>query len=483
MSFRGYVSVFQRNWLILTITVLLCGGGLFAYSMLAPATYTAKSELFASVSSYATTTGELSSGNQFVQERVKSYAQTATSEIVLQPVIAALGLDVTPVELTKQIEVSVPLNTVILEIVVEDTSPEQAAAIANEIAKTLPNTVRVLEGRQSGNELTATFTVIQQATVPTVKTSPNTKLNIAVGLVFGLMVGMMIALIRDRFDTRVREINDLAVWFPKQKILGGVPFSKKLNNQLVVVKRGDNSELAEAFRSLRTAMGKIDRKEGPGASIVVTSSLLGEGKTTVAVNLALAFAQTGKRVAYVDANFRKEGNKTPRLRQAGQGLTDVIRGARTINEVLAPLGRSPLLVMPSGERPPNPSELLSSPRMGKIVGELADQHDLVIYDSPAIGEVTDAATLMGWADGAILVVRAGHVRRREVAVALQNLQQAESAMIGLVLNCSPNVRDLLDMRDTLEELDGFAERLKTDHPKHSQANELGGQDEDRHRDL
>lgn len=189
---------------------------------------------------------------------------------------------------------------------------------------------------------------------------------------------------------------------------------------------------SEAFRVLRTNlqfMG-LDR---PLKRILVTSAIPGEGKTTVAANLAVVFAQAGTSVCLVDADLRR-----PRVAKLfgvenGQGLSNLVVGQGELDQVLQPAPVAGLSLLPSGPVPPNPAELLGSVRMGALLEELCDRFDVVVMDSPPVLSVTDAAVLAPKVDGAILVAEAGRVARQQVAQARGALQAVNARVLGTVL--------------------------------------------------
>lgn len=194
------------------------------------------------------------------------------------------------------------------------------------------------------------------------------------------------------------------------------------------------SSIAEAFRSLRTNL-QFASLDKPIRSLLVTSSAPLEGKTFVATNLAIAVAQTGMRVVLVDGDLRR-----PTLHRIF-GLSNDLGGAQLLLESqaeIAPCLRSTevagLKVLCSGSPPPNPSEILSSKRMGEIVRRLLESAELVIIDSPPVGVVTDAAILASQVDAVLQIVRAGLTRRDMVLKGRDSLATVGGRVLGPVLN-------------------------------------------------
>ncbi len=189
-------------------------------------------------------------------------------------------------------------------------------------------------------------------------------------------------------------------------ILGGIAFDADASKHPLIVQVDPRSQRAEAFRSLRTNLQFID-VANPPKSIVVTSSLPGEGKSTTTANLALSLAETGLKVVVIEGDLRR-----PRLLdylgfEGSVGLTDVLVGRVEVDDVLQPFGRTGLRLLGAGPIPPNPSELLGSANMEQLVADLAERFDYVLIDAPPLLPVTDAAVLSTIVDGALVVVGAG----------------------------------------------------------------------------
>jgi non-specific protein-tyrosine kinase len=197
--------------------------------------------------------------------------------------------------------------------------------------------------------------------------------------------------------------------------------------------------MAEAIRQLRTSVGFLG-VDSSIRSLVVTSSVADEGKTTVAANLALALAQTGEKVILVDAELREPGIGALLGIIPDCGLTSVLLGAVDLGKALHRwTDEVSLQILPSGLVPPNPSELLASQRMREVLEELYKRATVVIFDAPALLPVTDAAVLASLTDGAVLVTRVG-TRREDLSVSAETLRHAGARVLGVVLNRVPGPR-------------------------------------------
>jgi capsular exopolysaccharide synthesis family protein len=433
VTLTQYLRVLRNQWLVVILLAMLGLGGAAAYTYQQTPIYSAQTQLFVSVRTDPGISA-LSQGSTFTQQRVKSYVDIVTSPLIAAPVISELRLPFTPEQLTSRISASSPLDTVLLDIVVSDTDPARAAAIANAVGAEFPILVKKLETPFGQNVSPVTVSVTRAAIVPAAPISPRIPLNLALGLIVGLGLGIGAAVLRDQFNTSVNGVSDverLTGAIP----LGVVPYDATAGKQPLVTADQFGGR-AEAFRTLRTNLQFADVDDPPRV-ITISSALPAEGKTTTACNIALTLAQSGARVVLVEGDLRKPAvGKYLGISNAA-GLTNVLAGQHELRDVLVSYQRDTLAVLPSGPTPPNPSELLGSQQMRQLLASLAAAYDVVIIDAPPLLPVTDAAVLAAAADGAILVIRHGKSRREEVERAVQALTSVNAKVLGTVLNFAP----------------------------------------------
>ncbi|RYG62894.1 polysaccharide biosynthesis tyrosine autokinase, partial [bacterium] len=290
--------------------------------------------------------------------------------------------------------------------------------------------------------------LVDAATEPRVPIRPRVATTVAMGVVLGLLAGMAVAWLRSQLDNTLKTPQDvereLNVTF-----LGLLPqvdsdakgksrrnrrnvASRKLPQELAAHEDA-KSGIAEAARSLRTNIMFRD-PDNPYRKLLVTSAAPGEGKTTVALSLAVALAQGGLRVCVVDCDLRR-----PRLhrifgRLGDMGVTNVLLGETTIDEVAKPTIVDNLWSIPSGPTPPNAADVLHSERFKRFIDELATRFDRVILDSPPIVAVTDAAIVAKATDGVVFVSRAHKSSRHLSKQGLRLLRDVDATIIGVVLN-------------------------------------------------
>lgn len=434
MTLHDYLALLRRNWLLLALmTALGIGLGALA-SFLTTPVYSATAQLFVSVqSAEGDQVGTAYTGGLFVQQRIASYTKLVTSPGVLEPVMEELDLITTPTALAEQVEATSPKGTVLIEVDATDTNPGLAAELANTTAESLGREIQRLETRSS-HAAPVTASMTAPAAVPIDPVTPNTKLNLALGLFLGLGLGVSIALLRHTLDTTIKEPSEV-VAATGSTILGVVAYDPQSKaSPLVSLDRG--SVRAEAFRTVRTNLQYVD-VDHPPRTLVITSSVPAEGKTTTACNLAITLAQAGARVLLVEADLRVPKVADYLGISGDVGLTDVLIGRATFDDVVTHWRRGLLDVLASGPIPPNPSELLGSQQMARLLAMAAQRYEAVLLDAPPLLPVTDAAVLAGLADGALLVVRHGRTRREQVAHSTEALQQVGARLVGVVLNFVP----------------------------------------------
>lgn len=433
MELRDYIRVLRKGWIFIVSFTLVGVAIGAAYSITRTPEYQASSKVFVSVQS-AGSVSDLTQGGSFAQNQVTSYADIVTTPLVLQPVIATLGLNSDVNQLARQVSATAPVNTVIIEITATDTDPRQAAEIANAVASSFQNTVANLVPLTAEGTEPVKLTVIQQAVIPRSAFSPNVPVNIAFGAIIGLVLGLGAAVLRETLDTRVRNEHDVES-ITEAPIIGGIVYDSRTPQNPLVVKDDPRSPRSESFRTLRTNLQFVH--VGQKRSFVVTSSVPGEGKSTSAANLAIVIALSGQRVLLVDADLRKPKVAAYLGLEGAAGLTDILVGRAQPTEIIQRWGDTNLYVLPAGRIPPNPSELLGSKTMVSLLKTLENSFDIILFDAPPLLPVTDAAILTNHTSGALLMVAAGRVHKNQVRGAVNSLTTVGANVAGVVLTMLP----------------------------------------------
>lgn len=433
MELAEYLRVLRQGWRIVLMASLVVVTMVAAATAMATPQFRATAQLFVSASG-GDTVQDLAQGSSFTQRQVTTYVDLMTAPAVLEPVISSLALDTSTAELATGVQASSPAGTVLINVTVTDPDPVRAAELANAISAQFTVTVEELERVQEDGPSPVKATVVRTADVPSVPGSPNPVRNVALGLVLGLLLGVGLAVMRDLLDTRVTGPQDVAR-VTDCTVIGAIGFDKTAERTPLIVQTSPHAPRAEAFRTLRTNLQFINAAEHP-RSIVFTSSLPTEGKTTTTANLALTLAASGSSVVVVEGDLRR-----PRLldymgMEGSIGLTTVLIGEAELQDVLQPFNDK-LTVLGAGAIPPNPSELLGSAAMGTLLRTLEAQFDYVIVDAPPLLPVTDAAVLSKIADGTIVVVGSKIIKREHLSKALGTLETVGAHVLGIVLNRLP----------------------------------------------
>lgn len=441
MKLLDHVPTLLRRWRAIVVlgtlgTVL----GALATSAAVPQ-YRATSTLFVSLQTTKDTV-TLNEGNSFAQARVRSYAEAVSSPRVTEPVVEALDLDMTPAQLGDIINTEVPLDTVLLRISVTDTKPSRTARISNAVADRFTEVIPEIERPVGAESSPVRLSVIEPAAVPTAPASPSLMLNLSLGLVGGLALGVGLAVARESRDSSVRSRRDLtdslSTTLPEggvPPVLGSIPYDARHSEHPVASQENAFGPRAEAFRRLRTTLRFLDVDRTPKI-IAVSSALPGEGKSSIAVNLAAALSELGASVCLVDADLRRPclARRLGLVQDAG--LTTVMIGQATTSEVLQ--STDSFSVLTSGVIPPNPAEMLASAQYRAVVRDLAESFDHVIVDTPPVLPLSDVPAMAPALDGYLLVVRYGRTRRGQLADAVRALRGTPTAVLGSILNMAPS---------------------------------------------
>lgn len=493
--------VSHRKWIILQSIVVVAAVALVASLLQRPVYEGETHLLILQRSAGPNIFGDVLSDWTFQPERrLQTQAELVRIRPIAETVIRQLNLRETPETLLRRVKVEPAGQTDLIQIKVTDSDPRKAADIANAVAgayvawsrasnqaaiKAARETVaakleeareelfgvakeitkRRSEGKTVPEELQAQLRVgtglfvtlsekleqltinenlerglgqvVAPAVLPERPIRPKPLLNTLLGLLVGAVLGVGGAFLAEYLDNTVKTVEEAQRHY-------GVPVLARLPADSgpdkaayeIVLESRPNSAAAEAYRSLRTALEYLNF-DGSVRRILVTSAAPQEGKSTTIANLAVAIAQTGKRVLVIEGDFRRP-TADRFFRVASEvGLSDVLTGQASLKAAIQTCGVPNLGVLPSGPLPPNPSELLGSATMRSVLDHAAQVADFVLVDSPPVLAVTDCAVLAPLVDGILLVAQAGTSTREGAERAVQVLRGAETRLLGLVLNNVP----------------------------------------------
>lgn len=431
MDIREYVQVLRRRWLSIIAVMLIVVAVTAGVNLALTPHYTATARLFFGVQSGESVT-DLAQGSTFTEKQMSSYAEVATSPLVLDKVIGQLGLETTADKLAESVDATAEVDTVILMISATSTDRGQAAQIANNIATVMASVASDLSPARPDGSEAVRATSLAKAQVPAEASSPAALRNVALAVAFGMLLGVGVALLRQVLDTKIRSEQDVRA-VTDSAILGVVPFDARAPSHPVAMQDDPLGARSEAVRRLRTNLQFVDVAD-QAKSIVVTSSIPGEGKTTTAINLAVSLADAGLKVVLVDADLRRPSIAAYLGLEGAVGLTTVLIGRAKLSDVIQPWRENSLAILPAGQIPPNPSELLGSKAMSSLLQELTDAYDMVLLDTPPLLPVTDATVLSKLAGGTMIVVGVDRIHRTHLREAIESLTAVGANLQGVVVN-------------------------------------------------
>ncbi len=506
MELRHYLT-FLRRWLwLILLGGALAGGSSYLVSNSMTRVYEASTTLLVN---QAQNPGVVAYNDVLTSERLtKTYGELIRKRPVLEDALAELKLPISPEQLNTVLSVRVVRDTMLLELKAESTDPQQAADIANAVARafitesrlaqtgqaalsrdalreqlqTLEANIRTTstqidelrsatqgltpEARQAEigrlqNALTqyqltysqmlkseqdmqlaearaySSVSVAEPAVVNPVPVRPKVAQNVLLAALVGLMLATGVVLLIEYLDDTVKTGEDVAKALGVPALGYVMRLGRKDARALTsMTAMGNSSPVAESFRVLRTNL-QFSLLDRPGRTILVTSAGKGEGKTTSAINLALVMAEAGKQVILVDADLRRPSLHRYFQLENSVGLTTALLDLSALDpDAVRPTGIEGLMVLTSGPMPPNPSELLGTPRMAGLVDLLKSRADVVLFDGPPMLVVTDPAVMAPLMDGVLVVVDTGSTRGGTLLWVRETLERATGSgkLLGAILN-------------------------------------------------
>lgn len=428
VTLREFLRVMRRRWRIVALCTLVVVAVAALVTMQQPRSYTARSSF------YLQTTAQSSNANNGIAvitaQDLNTYVAVLGSPPVIEPLRRRLGL---PAGYPINVSATVNPSASILNVTAVDSDPRRAAAIANATGPQLAEAAATFSPLLKSSGQAVAATTISPAGVPASPTSPNVTRNIELAALAGLLLGVAFALMRNVFDTKVRGEGDLQT-VSDSPLLAALPAD---NMQKVISswnsRAAERHGYLEAVRRLRTSLMFVDVTT-TGNAFLITSAVPGEGKTSTAINLARAVAETGSRTLLVDADLRRPTVASTLGLEGAAGLTTVLLGRADLNDVIQPYGDTNLHILAAGQVPPNPSELLGSQRMTEVFEKLGADFDYVLVDSPPVLPVVDAVLLDKLTAGLVMVVAADRTRKRDLAQAVKVLQTAGVEIDGFAMN-------------------------------------------------
>lgn len=360
---------------------------------------------------------------------ISTYSSIAKSSSILQKTIQNLNLDIPVSKLEQNVEAKQIDNTQFLEISVKNESPERAKNIANELAEVFTEQIKEIYNLQN-------ISIVDKAETEENPCNINHMKDMIIFGFAGIVLSIIIVMIIYMFDDTVKDQKDIEKNI-KLRTIGTLPVDREKTE--LIVENNPKSPIVESIKTIRTNILYSTRKN----SILVTSCKEKEGKSWVINNLAVTFAQTGKRVILVDANLRQKNNKNEIFNiEKCEGLSDFIReisedqmenlekARKYIKETSIPN----LHIMQNGTIPPNPAELISSKNMKRLVNLLKNMYDIVIIDGTSSILVADSIALSSMVDSTILVAENRKTKINDLKKVKKLIEDVNGNILGVILN-------------------------------------------------
>lgn len=444
MELSDYFRILRAHWIVILVATVLGAGAAFGWTSIQPRVYAADTTGIVTAAGDGSgddSAGSALVGDQLAQSRVKSYLNLGSWRAVAEHTIDDLGLDAAPDALVARVSVTNPTGTTALKVTANGSTPENAQELAEAWMRSMAIEINKLEGGTDTTPAAISLVIGDSARLPTSPSSPNTRVNLTVGAIGGLGLGLVYAFMRHTVDRRIRHPRDIERE-TGVSVVGTLPLEKIMDGERHVIdfsldrQQGVSHHTIESMRELRTNLQFID-VDNPPRVIVVTSPVPGDGKSTVAVNLASSLAAAGEWAIIIDCDLRRPVIADIFGISRDVGLTDILAGRAELQDVAhRPNQDVPFAVVGAGRIPPNPSELLGSDRMQGFLVEIS-KRAIVILDSPPVLPVTDAAMLAAAADGVIVVVSSGKTTFDMLQRAITSIHRTTGRVLGVVLNKVP----------------------------------------------
>jgi len=491
LDIRQYLSVFAHwSWLIILSALLAGIASLYVSLNMAPIFQSTTTVL---VNEAPATKGADYSSVLMSKQLTSTYAEMMANDLVLEQVADQVKITNSPEEMRKWIAINTVRDTQIIQVAVKTTDPAFSANIANAIVAAFSAQIQEIQTKRFAQskltletqlaetdkqissfvgqtELAATpeekdrleakvveyrtiysnllssyeqirlseaqsvSSVVQvvPAVANPVPVEPNIWRNTILAALLGFLLAAVILIIRESLDDTVKTPNEISRKFGLP-ILGVINHHGSEANSPITISE-PRSPVAEAYRALRTNINyaSVDR---PLRTILVTSAVPGDGKSTTIINLGVVLAQNGKKVIIADCDLRRPQIHTYFGLANRHGMSTLFsHSAEELNSVRQTTAVDGLTVVTSGSLPPNPSELMGSQKLQTILGTMKNSADMILIDTPPTLTVTDASALAPSLDGILLVVRPGKTRISALRQTIEQLRQVNARILGVVLN-------------------------------------------------
>lgn len=371
---------------------------------------------------------------------VSTYSKLITSRTLVQKVIANLNLNLSEGAIIGSTIVSRVEQTQLIQIRVRNTNPELACKIANEIAKVFSEQIEDIYNINN-------VYIVDKAIPSGTPYNINHKKDLGISALIGFVLSSGLILLYYLLDNTVKSEEQLEENIGVKNLIN-IPLEKKQKNKIlseIITYSDPKSIISETFRTLRTNVQFSNTNSKDTKTFLITSCFQSEGKSYVSANLAITFAQVGKKVILVDADMRKGRQAKIFNLPSNRGLSNYIsnldENGVELNEDLGKFIKETevpnLSVITSGTVPPNPSELLSSPKLEKMIEELKKCYDIIIFDGAPIVPITDSLILARMLGSTIIVTLYNKTKKDDLKKVKNGIESVGGKILGTCINCVP----------------------------------------------
>jgi capsular exopolysaccharide synthesis family protein len=432
MNLQETIAIFKKDWRFIVLVTVLATivTAALNYGVIPP-TYEAATSVIVGQGNRPDQEQLQYDAIMMYQRLTRTYMEIARSKRVLSETAKLMGGKFSERELEKRVNATTLEGTQILILKARSRRQKEAFALANALT-------RSFIGESQRVYPFAKIQILDQAEMPKKPVQPHSLINTITALLLGFIAALGMTLARETLCDTFRTPQDVERE-SQIPVLGAIPRASRqqhLKERELVVQKYPASAMSEAYRILRTRLfcTVTAQPDQPLKTLLVTSALPGEGRTSVAGNLALVIAQTGKNVLLLDGDLRKTRPGKVSGRFDDKGLSHLLTG-KYGNVAMKQLAVN-LYSFPAGFSPNNPTELLLSPTMKDFVVKSREAFDYILIDSPALSGTADAQILATMADGVLLVIGAGESRMEAVQKAKKDLLSVQANLIGAVFNKS-----------------------------------------------
>ena len=438
----------KKKWFVAIVTLIsIAIGYYYSYYHVVPKYESTTTLMLGKISNFSSDSTEIRDDYQIAQSEitinsslVSTYSKLITSRTLVQKVIANLNLNLSEGAIIGSTIVSRVEQTQLIQIRVRNTNPELACKIANEIAKVFSEQIKDIYNINN-------VYIVDKAIPSGTPYNINHKKDLGISALIGFVLSSGLILLYYLLDNTVKSEEQLEENIGVKNLIN-IPLEKKQKNKIsseIIAYSDPKSIISETFRTLRTNVQFSNTNSKDAKTFLITSCFQSEGKSYVSANLAITFAQVGKKVILVDADMRKGRQAKVFNLPSNRGLSNYIsnldENGVELNEDLGKFIKETevpnLNVITSGTVPPNPSELLSSPKLEKMIEELKKCYDIIIFDGAPIVPITDSLILARMLGSTIIVTLYNKTKKDDLKKVKNGIESVGGKILGTCINCVP----------------------------------------------